>query len=160
FQEAGFATVLIDTEGEYTHIDKPTEDAIMLSLLEQQNRQPEGVRKVGVCHLVNRDTTAKGGTPVKAFSLDFSSLSPYAVAEILDFTGPQESRFFKAYDLAKLVLRDLKIFPRDKNQEDEKAALALNEFETGYPGLTISILIDILDFILDSLQTPSSSKKS
>jgi DNA helicase HerA-like ATPase len=157
FQEAGFATVLIDTEGEYTHIDKPTEDAVMLSLLEQQNRQPEGVSRVGVCHLVNRETTAEVGTPVKAFSLDFSSLSPYAVAEILDFTGPQEGRFFKAYDLAKLVLRDLKIFPRDKNQEDEKEALALNEFETGYPKLTISILIDILDFVLDSLQAPSAS---
>jgi Helicase HerA, central domain len=162
FQEAGFATVLIDTEGEYTHIDKPTEDAVMQSLLDQQDRQPEGVSKVGVCHLVNRETTAEGGTPVKAFSLEFASLSPYAVAEILDFTGAQEGRFFKAYDLAKLVLRDLKIFPRDKNQEDEKLALALNEFETGYPGLTISILIDILDFILDSFQAPSavSSKKS
>jgi DNA helicase HerA-like ATPase len=159
FQEAGFATVLIDTEGEYTQIDKPTEDDVMLSLLKQQERKPKGVSEVSVYHLINRETTAEENTAVEKFSLEFSSLSPYAVAEILEFTGAQEDRFFKAYDLAKLVLRDLKIFPRDKSQEDENEVLELNEFETGYPQLILSRFIDIVGFILDTLQKAPTAKE-
>lgn len=159
FQEAGFATVLIDTEGEYTHIDRPTEDPVMLSLLNQQERQPKGVSKVSVYHLINRETTAEGHTPVNEFSLEFSSLSPYAVAEILDFNDAQEGRFFKAYDLAKLVLRDLKIFPRANFQADETKALDLNEFETGYPRLTLSMFIDIAGFILEAIQKAPAAKE-
>ena len=158
FQEAGFATILIDTEGEYTHINKPTEDAVMLKLLDQQGRESEGIKNVGIYYLVNRGTTAESSTPIKEFSLEFSSLSPYAVAEILDFSGAQEDRFFKAYDLVKQVLRDLKIFPREKNQHDENRLLELNEFETGYPALTISMLIDIVGFILDSIQRAPADK--
>jgi uncharacterized protein len=48
-------------------------------------------------------------------------------------------------------LRDLDIFPKKNNADEERMALEINEFETGYPHITLSILIDVANFILASL---------
>lgn len=151
FYKAGIFTVVIDTEGEYTQIDRPTEDANMVRLLKRLERQPEGVKELYVLHLVGRDTTATPPTPIREFSIEFASLSPYAVTEILDLSDAQIDRFFKAYDVAKLVLRELGLFPQKGNMEEEKIAMEINEFESGYPHLTLSQLIDIASFYLNSL---------
>lgn len=151
FHKADIFTVVIDTEGEYTHINHPTEDANMVRLLKRIERQPEGVPELFVLHLVGRDTTATAPTPIREFSLEFSSLSPYAVTEILDLSDAQIDRFFKAYDVSKLVLKDLGVFPEKGNMDQEKIALELNEFEEGYPQLTLSQLIDIASFFLNGL---------
>jgi DNA helicase HerA-like ATPase len=151
FSNAGIFTVVIDTEGEYTEINQPTQDKNMLRLLQRIDRQSEGLKDLYVLHLVGRGTTAKPPTPIRAFSLDFPSLSPYAAAEIMELSEAQSDRFFKAYDVTKLVLRDLGIFPRKDHKEDEEAILELNEFENGYPMITLSYLIDIANFLLNSL---------
>src|SRR5437016_4236994 len=39
FQKAGMATIIFDTEGEYTAINKPTEDSNMIRLLQRQDRK-------------------------------------------------------------------------------------------------------------------------
>jgi DNA helicase HerA-like ATPase len=150
FQKAGIATVVIDTEGEYTHIGQPTEDANMVRLLARLGKQPQGVPEISVYHLVGRQTTAKAPTRTKAFKLDFASLSQYAAAEILDLSDAQLDRFLKAYDVLKLVLRDLNIYPR-KGTSEEKESLDLNEFESGYPRMTLSQIIDIAGFFLGHL---------
>jgi hypothetical protein len=55
------------------------------------------------------------------------------------------------------VLRDLKIFPRHRVEEDERRTLELNEFEEGYPGLTLARLMDIVRaFIADVEKDPDS----
>ena len=150
FAKAGIATVLIDTEGEYTHMDEPTEDSHMLSLLRRNGRQAEGVGDLSVFHLVGHATTADDRTTRHEFRLDFSSLSPYAAAEIMGLSEAQEDRFFKTYDVARLVLRDLGIFPdtsdSQQKEKDERLALELDEFQTGYPQLALSFLIDIAGF--------------
>lgn len=64
FQKAGIATVVIDTEGEYTEIGYPTDDKNMQRLLGRQARNPEGVSNVHVYHLIGRGTTASSPTPV------------------------------------------------------------------------------------------------
>lgn len=151
FHKSGIFTVVIDTEGEYTQIDRPTEDANMVRLLRRIGQTPEAVKDLYILHLVGKDTTSLSPTPVREFSVEFSSLSPYAVAEILDLSDAQIDRFFKAYDVAKLVLRDLGIFPKKGNPDQERAVLELNEFESGYPGLTLSQLIDIASFFLNDL---------
>lgn len=148
FQRAGIATVLIDTEGEYTEIGRPTEDKTMVRLLARMKRTPAGIPNVRTYHLVGRETTATAPTPIQSFRLDFASLSPYAAAEIMDLSEAQLDRFFKAYDTTKLVLRDLGIYPAKNNREEERLALELNEFETGYPKMTLSHLIDMAGFFL------------
>src|SRR5262249_54865228 len=76
----------------------------------------------------------------RPFSLQFARLSPYAVMEILDLSDAQQERFLKAYDIAKEVLRDLGVFPAKGNAEQERLALEIDEFERGYPRLTLSLL--------------------
>jgi DNA helicase HerA-like ATPase len=151
FSKAGIFTVVIDTEGEYTQMDRPTEDANMIRLLKRLNRQAEGVKELYVLHLVGRSTKALAPTPIRKFSLEFARLSPYAVTEILDLSDAQVDRFFKAYDTTKLVFRDLGIFPKKGDQKEEAEAIEVNEFDAGYPHMTLSHIIDIASFFLNSL---------
>ncbi len=150
FSSARLCTVVIDTEGEYTAINQPTEDQNMIRLLKKGSQQPKGVADLYVLHLVGRSTTAEKskGAIIRTFSLEFSSLSPYAVTEILELNEAQIDRFFKAYDTTKLILRDLGIFPMKNNKDEEKAALELDEFSSGYPRMTLSHVIDIASMIL------------
>ncbi|MXV14345.1 ATP-binding protein [Hufsiella ginkgonis] len=147
FQKKGIATIVIDTEGEYTHIDKPASDEKMKMLLKRRGLKTEEAL-ITVYHLINRKTRAEKPTPTKEFTLSFSSLSPYAIADLLGLTEAQYIRFFKTYDAAKRVLRDLQLFPK-KGQETQ--ALEIDEFDTGYPQITISLLTDVAGMMLDSV---------
>jgi len=140
-QRQGLAVVLLDTEGEYTAIHEPTDDAHMIKALERRGMQPEGVKYSHLYHLVGRESANPNHPRMTEFSLNFAELSPYAVKEIIDLSEAQETRFFQAYDACKVVLRDLKIYPSTPQEEQE--ALGLDELETGYPRMTLSHLIDI-----------------
>lgn len=142
-QKAGVACVFLDTEGEYTAINEATDDKRMLEALERRGLTPKGVDGTTIYHLVGRETANPSHKIVVPFRLDFSELSPYAVKEILDLTGPQEQRFLQAYDVCKLLLRDLGVYPTKGNKAEEQEALELDELETGYPHMTLSHLIDI-----------------
>jgi uncharacterized protein len=148
FQQKKIATIIIDTEGEYTHVDKPTEDANMIKLLKHRGINAEGIKNMKVLHLIGRETRAKKPTSIQAFTLHFSSLSPYAAADILGLNEAQFGRFFKAYDAAKLILKDVGIYPQ---RGEEVQAIQLDEFETGWPKLTLSMLIDVAGMILDRM---------
>lgn len=146
FQKAGVATILIDVEGEYTEIDLPTNDPQMLTAGKRRGLSPAGTKNLTIYHLVGRETSreAAGGT-IKPFCLQFSQLSPYAVMEILDLSEAQQERFYKAYEATRAVMRDLKIYPSSKGEED--TLLDLDELDTGYPKLTLSYLLDIASII-------------
>ncbi len=148
-QEAGVACVFLDTEGEYTAINEATDDPRMLSALARRGLDAKGVANTFIYHLVGRQTANPNHPQSKPFRLDFSELSPYAVKEILDLTGPQEQRFLQAFDVCRLVLRDLGVYPAKDNQMEERAVLELDELETGYPRMTLSHLIDIASLFHD-----------
>lgn len=158
---AGMAVVLLDVEGEYTHLHEPTDHAPAVSGLRDRGLSPVGVpaRAMTVYHLVNRDTTNPEHPNRKAFSLQFGRLSPYAAMEILELTDAQQERFLKAYDIAKEVLRDLYIFPERDNAEQDRIALELDEFERGYPRLTLPLLIDIVSACAQRAEPKGDKKK-
>lgn len=145
-QAANMAVILLDVEGEYTHLHEPTTNKDMLAALEERKLQPMGIpkEKMTLYHLVGRETANAEHPNVKQFSLQFARLSPYAAAEIMGLTEPQEQRFLQAYDIAKEVLRDLGIFPAKKNAEQERIAMELDEFERGYPRLTLKRMMDVV----------------
>ncbi|MDI3315943.1 MAG: ATP-binding protein [Mycobacterium sp.] len=145
-QAAGIAVVLLDTEGEYVHIGEPTEDDAMLAALERRGMKPVGVPNTHLFHLVGTDTAHPNHPHRTEFGLSFPALSPYTVAEIVNMTDAQQERFFRTVDVAKQVLRDLKIYPT--NAEQERQVLELNEFEEGYPTLTLSKVIDLASVFL------------
>jgi uncharacterized protein len=148
FQREGIATILIDTEGEYTHMDKPTEAGNMIKLLSKRNIEPHGIKNIKVYYPLGRETRADESTPSSEFHLKFSNLSPYAATDILGLTEAQVARFFKIYDAAKLILRDLGIYPK---KEEQNEVLEYDEFESGYPHITLSILIDIAGLVLEKI---------
>jgi DNA helicase HerA-like ATPase len=152
-QQAGMAVVLLDTEGEYVHIGEPTEDARMRRALGELGMTPAGVQNTWLYRLAGTDTANPRHPRLRSFGLRFESLSPYTVAEIVGMSDAQQERFLKAVDTAKQVLRDLSIFPRDPDHE--RLLLELNEFEEGYPELTLARLMDIVRaFIADVEKEP------
>ena len=145
FQKADIATIILDTEGEYTAISNPTEDDGMKRALERRGLKPEGVKNTHIYRLVGRETTNPKHRNLHQFSLRFSELSPYAVMEILELTEAQQTRFLKAYDTTKLVLERLNIYPA--NDEEKNQLLELDELETGYPRMSLTHLYDIVKMI-------------
>jgi predicted house-cleaning noncanonical NTP pyrophosphatase (MazG superfamily) len=111
-------------------------------------------------HLVGRDTANSDHPNRQTFSLQFARLSPYAVAEILDLSEPQQIRFMRAYDIAKEVLRDLEIFPKPGDKDQERLAMEIDEFERGYPRLTLSIMMDVVAACLKVAESPKGSSRS
>lgn len=145
-QAANMAVVLLDVEGEYTFLHEPTKDPQMLSALEDRGLEPRGIPEddMTVYHLVGRETANPDHPNRQEFSLQFARLSPHTVIEILGLTQAQTERFLKAYDIAKEVMRDLDIFPKRGDGEQERLAVELDEFERGYPRLTLSIMMDVV----------------
>jgi uncharacterized protein len=147
-QKAGIAIVLLDTEGEYTAICDPTGDPQMKKALVRRGLEPSGVEDTTIYHLVGRDTANPGHPRRRIFSVSFSELSPHAVMEILELSTAQQERFLKAYDVTKLIFRQMGIFPRKNNKEDEDLVFELDELETGYPYMTLTHLYDVVKMIL------------
>lgn len=144
-QAAGFAVVLLDVEGEYTRIHQPCPVPGLCSVLQRRGLRPVGVGGTRLYHLVGRDTANPDHPARSPFCIRFQDLSPHAVAALLDLTEPQQDRFLRAYEIARAALRDLGWFPRRGPEAavDEQEALAWDEFDTGYPGMTLSLLLDV-----------------
>lgn len=150
-QQADVACVFLDTEGEYTAIDRPTEDASMLEALDRRGLSPKGVDNTHLYRLVGRDSANPHHPDNQEFRLAFSELSPYALQEILELSDAQQTRFFQAFDTSKAVLRDLGIFPAQGDRKEDQQALELDEMEEGYPRMTLSHLLDIAGLFLHSV---------
>lgn len=153
-QAARMAVILLDVEGEYTFLHQPTEDRRMVTALAHRGLEHHGLPadSMALYHLVGRDTANPDHPHVHAFSLQFARLSPYAIMEILELSDAQQERFLRAYDIAKGVMRDLGVFPEKGNAEQERFALEIDEFERGYPRLTLSLLMDVIGACLAHIE--------
>ena len=78
--------------------------------------------------------------------------------EILDLTDAQQQRFMDAYDITREVMRDLGIFPAKRDADQERQAAELDEFERGYPRLTLSLLLDVVHACHDHADRPVKEK--
>jgi len=145
-QAADFAVILLDVEGEYTHLHQPTAHPGMRTVLQGRGLRAGGVPNTRIHHLVGRETANLKHPDVSPFCIRFSDLSPHAVAALLDFSEPQQDRFLRAYQFAQGLLRELGWFPRrgPHAATDEQEALAYDEFDTGYPGMRLSLLLDVV----------------
>ncbi|HXG36826.1 MAG TPA: ATP-binding protein [Dehalococcoidia bacterium] len=144
-QKAGVASIVLDTEGEYTAILEPTDDQQMQRALSRRGMHAGGVDNTHLYHLVGRETANPQHPSLHPFSLRFSDLSPYAVMEILDLNDAQQERFLKAYDAAKAALDRLKIYPATDDERNE--LMDLDELEAGYPRMTLTHVHDVVKII-------------
>jgi len=59
----------------------------------------------------------------------------------MDLSQAQEDRLLRVYESAKLLMRQLKIFPRQGHEkEDDAFALGVDEFDRGWPLMTLEHL--------------------
>jgi uncharacterized protein len=138
--------VLLDVEGEYTHVHEPTTDRSMVSLLQRHGLSPAGIEETHLFHLVGRDTTNDTHPRTRAFSLRFSDLSPHTVVEILDLSEAQQERYFTAWELARALVAEGKIrVPPSASDVAE-----LDEFEQGCPGVTLAVMSDLVGAFIDA----------
>ncbi len=114
----------------------------MLQALRRRDLRPEGVNDTHVYHLVGKDTKNPHHPSVAEFSLRFSELSPYAVQEILELTEAQGERFFKAHEVTKLTLEKMGVWPT--SDQERRMLMELDEFDTGYPRMTLTHLYDVV----------------
>jgi len=149
-QQRGMAVILLDTEGEYVQMNESAVEPGMVAALQDRDIAPAGIENTHLYHLVGTETANPNHPSISEFGLSFTAISPYTIAEILDMTDAQQERFFRAVDVGKQALRDLRIFP--SSPEEERAALDVNEFEEGYPHLTLSRLLDVVDVMLAAVE--------
>ena len=144
-QAAGCAVVLLDVEGEYTFLHQPTEDPRMLAALDRRGLEPAGIPNTSLYHLIGRETANPDHPARRTFSLQFGRFSPYTVMEILELSDAQQTRFLQAYDVAKALLRELGIFPERGNTEQQQLAVEIDELTRGWPRLTLSFFLDVVN---------------
>jgi DNA helicase HerA-like ATPase len=149
--EAGMAVVLLDVEGEYVHLHEPTDQAGMPKALADRGLAPAGLKdgSMSVYHLVGRDAANPDHPDLRAFSLQFARLSPHTVVEMIGANDAQQERYWFAYELCKALMRDLGVFPEGSasdadKEKQEKLIQRLDEFDRGWPRMTLSLLLDVV----------------
>jgi Helicase HerA, central domain len=148
----GAAVILLDTEGEYTTMHEVTGDPDMLALAERLELPVKGVDETYVLTLVGREPSNPEHPRQSEFALDFSAISPWTAIEILQLNDAQQGRFLAAYDIGRRLLTELGIFPIKKDPTSEQAALEWDEMETGYPRMTLALMIDVVSACISHLK--------
>jgi len=143
----GVAVVIFDTEGEYTRIMEATEDPRMKEALARRRLKPEGIKNVGIYHLIGRETRNPDYDDNRDFCLELAALSRYVASEILGLNEAQDDRFQKAYDITRRFLMELKIYP--VTEEEKAELLELDEMEEGFPRMTLQHLYDVTRYCAD-----------
>jgi DNA helicase HerA-like ATPase len=137
FQQAGMCTIVFDVEGEYTGLDKPNDNGGIVEVLRQRRMEPAAVDNTHVYRLCGCASANPKHPSSKEFTLQFDQISPFAFGEIMDLSDAQNERLFQAYEIAKALLRELKIFPADGAERD---ILDIDEFDRGWPKMRLDDL--------------------
>lgn len=118
----GYAVVVIDVEGEYVNMDKPSTE--LHEKLEKLDLKPEGVSKFKVFFPTGSD---RARPDALEFDINFGDVDPYILTEILNLTEAQERVFF---DIAEKLTKERRYTGEAVKKEDEQAGLfLLGEFE-------------------------------
>jgi|KBSSwiStaDraftv2_1062776.scaffolds.fasta_scaffold10721_3 hypothetical protein len=76
---------------------------------------------------------------------DQTGRGPVAFGEIMDLTDAQSERLFQAYEIAKGLLRELKIFPGEGRERD---ILDIDEFDRSWPTMKLDDLRYLVSAII------------
>jgi len=114
---SGFAVVVIDIEGEYINMDQPSQE--LKEKLSRFGLKAEGLKDFWVYYPVAGECKRKKAIP---FDIGFSSMDPYILSEILNFTEAQERVFFELMD--KLLEKT-----SEEGEEEEEKSEAIRFLE-------------------------------
>lgn len=152
---AGYAQIVVDPEGEYIFMDRPSEAPGIAEDLELYEREPKGVSRITVYKPPKSHSKREDAIE---FSVPFESLAPELVVELAEMTTAQEFRFTFLYDQG-IRLLNRKSGNWDGNTATDAAADDDLDLTRGYPGITLDLLIDMLNQELDYHNSKSAEKK-
>ena len=138
----GNAVVVFDIEGEYTTLNQPADHPSMVAALRSRQLEPRGSDRTHVFVLSGRDCSNPSHPAIHKFKLAFAEISPYVLVEILGLSEPQERRFIDAYEVCRMLMEHLKVFP--SNEDEQQAAIDVDELERGWPRMTLPMMLDIV----------------
>lgn len=91
---AGWSVVVLDVEGEYTQMNRPTTE--LLERLSVVGKKPHGLSDFQVLHPVGCEPDDDMGS--RAFAVNFGGLPAPMIAELVGMNDAQQERFFQLYD--------------------------------------------------------------
>lgn len=149
--QAGFAVIVLDVEGEYVEMDKPSGEARSKPALQRKMKdysiEPSGLRNLRVFHCMGTEPQRSDS---KEVGLRFANISPYVLAELLELTDVQHDLFLELY-LA------LERRSSSKSKKSRGVVGALKEGETNSStGLSLE---DIISGIEDKLGDEETKNK-
>ncbi|MEM3112363.1 MAG: ATP-binding protein [Candidatus Anstonellales archaeon] len=141
-----WAVVVLDVEGEYVDMDKPSEQRQLEKLFSHFGIKPSGVRTLDVYHPIDTDPARPDIS--KPFSIRFSNVEPQILAEIMGLSQPQNERFLEIWH--NLAQKEVSKKKKTKTKAGFAASLA-ESFEGGPAlGITLEDIISQIDSILES----------
>ncbi len=149
FAQAGNAVVVFDIEGEYTTMNGPTTNPRMLAALKKRGIAARGATNTKLFYLAGRVASNPDHPDKREFKIAFDELSPHVLTEVLDLSEPQERRLLDAYEICRITMEREKIYPAD--DAEQKAALEIDELLTGWPRMTIEMMLDVVGAAIESI---------
>ncbi|MBW3001866.1 ATP-binding protein [Candidatus Woesearchaeota archaeon] len=145
--KAGWAIIVLDVEGEYVEMDKPSKEAeskqVIKKLMERFKVEPKGIDNLRIFNPIHTESNRPDKS--EEFGIRFADVSPHLLAEILDLNAAQSDRFMEAY------------FELDSDQEKKTASTkkarsmveTLSEDKEAVIGITLQDFIDKIRSKLD-----------
>jgi len=91
----GWAVVVLDVESEYTDMDQPTNDPVMIAKLEKFGRQPEGLKDFSVYYPASCTTEKAGSEP---FTVRLADFETSVIGELLQVSLPERNALLDCVD--------------------------------------------------------------
>lgn len=156
---AGWAVIVIDVEGEYIAMDKPSSEILKNKLLQKKASEfkitPKGLDNFQVYIPDGSDSKRKNAYE---FSIPFGGLSPYELAEIMGMNDTQLDRFVELWDEQKEKISKKATGSTKSKYKNQWDAIDKGiDDELDLPGLTITHMVDTLN---DRLKNEKGSSKA
>lgn len=156
FAEAGNAVVVFDIEGEYTTMNEPTGNPRMLAALKKRGLAARGAGNTRLFYLSGREPANPDHPNQRDFKISFDDLSPYVLAEVLGVSEAQERRLLDAWEICRQTMERERIFPAD--DQEQTLALEIDELQTGWPRMTIEMMLDVVGAAIEKCDAPEKPK--
>jgi DNA helicase HerA-like ATPase len=142
---AGYCVIVLDVEGEYATMEQPADSAKVLPALRARGLEPAGVPNTYLLAPTQAAVSNPAHPRIRRFCLDFSNISPYIAAELLQGNEAQTDRFVLAYEAASDLVTQLGLTADVGRHRD--ALRDWDDQERGYPDLRLAQVLDMAEAV-------------
>lgn len=89
-----WAVIVLDVEGEYVDMDKPSTEAALRKMFGRFGIEPNGIDSLDVYHPIKTEPSRQDSKP---FSVRFASIGPHILSEIMGLSQAQNERFIETW---------------------------------------------------------------